>query len=71
VCPYTVLVHLISSIGLEVSSTDGLNKVWLVLAEERSMSWSDRRCTGACQRMLSCVVSITPMEVLANGDAVG
>jgi hypothetical protein len=34
------------------------------------MPWSDRRYTGVCQRMLSCVVSTPPMEAPA-GYAVG
>jgi hypothetical protein len=38
-----------------------------VLAEARPMPWSDRRYTGVCQRMLPCVVSTAPMEVLAGG----
>jgi hypothetical protein len=31
---------------------------------------SDRRYTGVCQRMLSCVVSTAPMEAL-TGDTIG
>jgi hypothetical protein len=71
-----VLIRLISPLHLEAPLVDGLTEVRL----DAALSCRPRRgrCHGAiagrytrvCQHTLSCVVSTTPVEVLA-GDPIG